>query len=133
MSVSQNKHPKTNKICQACEQYFMGTVRARFCEPCRKTRQRQQNPEKVAANNMKLRTRDPIDPELIKLVFKLYEYECMYCSSRDNLLLEHILPITRGGDNGFENLGVACRSCNSSKNNKTVIEFIEWRQKLVKA
>jgi len=91
---------------------------------------RKENPAMVAANNLKLRTRDPIDPELIKLVFKLYEYECMYCCSKENLSLEHILPITRGGDNNFENLGVACKSCNSSKGNKTIVEFMEWREML---
>lgn len=83
-------------------------------------------PEKTAANNMKLRTRDPIDPELIKLIFKLYDYECMYCCSKKQLSLEHILPVSRGGDNSFENLGVACKSCNSSKGHKTIVEFKDW-------
>lgn len=37
--------------------------------------------------------------------------------------LEHLTPISRGGTNRFENLAVAHRSCNSKKQNKTLLEY----------
>ena len=37
--------------------------------------------------------------------------------------LEHKVPLSRGGTNLYENLAVACRSCNCKKHNKTEIEY----------
>ena len=37
--------------------------------------------------------------------------------------LEHKTPLSRGGTNDYENLAVACRSCNCSKQDKTEKEY----------
>jgi len=37
--------------------------------------------------------------------------------------LEHKLPISRGGTNEYNNLGVSCQRCNSRKGRKTEYEF----------
>lgn len=37
--------------------------------------------------------------------------------------LEHKIPISRGGNNDYENLAVACQSCNCKKYNKTEQEY----------
>lgn len=55
---------------------------------------------------------------------------CWYCgkpvSECGNLSVEHILPRSKGGDNNFDNIAYACKSCNSSKGNKDLIEwFVE--------
>jgi len=39
--------------------------------------------------------------------------------------LDHKIPVTRGGDNSLENLGVACAAANISKSNLTIDEFIQ--------
>ena len=39
--------------------------------------------------------------------------------------LEHRIPLSRGGSSEYDNLNIACLSCNSRKNNKTVGEY--WR------
>ncbi|KAF3781511.1 hypothetical protein EJ110_NYTH36900 [Nymphaea thermarum] len=49
-------------------------------------------------------------------------YICRYCSSRDNLTIDHVLPISRGGQWTWENLVTACAKCNSRKGKKTVEE-----------
>lgn len=61
------------------------------------------------------------------ILSKAVDAKCAYCGV---LLIyagssvDHILPITKGGDNRRENLCLCCRSCNCSKGNKTVEE---WR------
>ena len=40
--------------------------------------------------------------------------------------LEHLLPISRGGSHTFDNADLACHSCNTRKNNKTVDEFMQY-------
>lgn len=94
---------------------------------------RKQFPEKVAANNIKLRTREPINPEDIKLAFKQCNYRCVYCDNDKKLSIEHIWPVKRGGDNHIDNLVVSCKSCNSSKLKKPLLNFIWWRNKLIQS
>jgi len=52
---------------------------------------------------------------------------CAYCGSGIEegirLSLDHIVPDSRGGDNHELNLVTACDKCNSSRGNRSVIEF----------
>ncbi|KGN59772.1 uncharacterized protein LOC101207660 [Cucumis sativus] len=49
-------------------------------------------------------------------------YTCQYCSSHESLTIDHVLPISRGGEWTWENLVAACVKCNSKKGQKTVEE-----------
>lgn len=47
---------------------------------------------------------------------------CQYCRkrfSRAQLTLDHVIPQSRGGDDSWENLVVACLPCNVKKGNRT--------------
>ncbi|CAN6213230.1 unnamed protein product [Urochloa humidicola] len=48
------------------------------------------------------------------------EFTCQYCSSRDNLTIDHVIPISRGGKWEWDNLVTACSRCNSRKGQKTL-------------
>ena len=50
--------------------------------------------------------------------------ECQYCGSFDDLTCDHIVPLVRGGSNDPDNLTTACRSCNSSKGDRLVEEWV---------
>lgn len=41
--------------------------------------------------------------------------------------IEHILPLSRGGNHKPENVKLACKPCNSSKNSKTLTEYKKYR------
>ena len=64
---------------------------------------------------------------------KLYSADtCYYCGKHidgRNKTIDHKIPVSRGGTNAKENLVMCCRSCNSSKHNKTELEFYKWREK----
>ncbi|EER95913.1 hypothetical protein BDA96_02G046800 [Sorghum bicolor] len=47
------------------------------------------------------------------------DFTCQYCSSGDNLTIDHVIPISRGGKWEWENLVTACARCNSRKGQKT--------------
>lgn len=49
-------------------------------------------------------------------------YTCQYCSSRDNLTIDHVIPAARGGEWSWQNLVTACAKCNSKKGQKTLEE-----------
>jgi len=49
--------------------------------------------------------------------------ECIYCGSKDNLTVEHILPRSRGGPDIPDNAVMVCQKCNSSKGDKRLYEW----------
>jgi hypothetical protein len=52
---------------------------------------------------------------------------CNYCGSSEKLALDHIFPQKFGGKDDAENLIFACKSCNSSKGKKDLIEWMNFR------
>lgn len=53
-----------------------------------------------------------------------YRNRCAYCDACAVLTQDHIIPLARGGRHAIGNLLPACGSCNSSKNDRLIIE---WR------
>lgn len=51
---------------------------------------------------------------------------CAYCGAAGKLTVDHKVPLVRGGSNYADNLQWLCRSCNSSKRDKTHEEFMAW-------
>lgn len=64
--------------------------------------------------------RKAISPKVRFEVFKRDSFKCQYCgqSSPDVILhVDHIKPVSKGGDNSIINLITACQGCNSGKSN----------------
>ena len=55
------------------------------------------------------------------MIYKRDGHKCQYCGSTKNLTIDHIIPRSRGGEDTWENLVVACSSCNTKKGN-TLLE-----------
>jgi hypothetical protein len=49
---------------------------------------------------------------------------CVYCGGDYWLGVDHVMPRSRGGSDDDGNLVACCRSCNSSKRNKTPDEWL---------
>jgi hypothetical protein len=64
------------------------------------------------------------DDERLKMVLP---QACCYCGSREHLSVDHLIPTKRGGANAGDNLVWACRSCNSSKCARDVLEWLAER------
>jgi len=54
---------------------------------------------------------------------------CIYCGSTENLSLDHIIPLSKGGPDIISNQVFACRSCNSSKGNKDIFYWYGLEKK----
>ena len=59
----------------------------------------------------------------VKFLKKLYSSTCNNCGSTDRITADHIIPISRGGRHSEGNLQPLCRSCNSRKHAKTMMEW----------
>ena len=59
------------------------------------------------------------------------KYVCQSCGATDNLCIDHIMPVSCGGDSSDENLQALCGSCNTKKGNKIDGEDKNSRQRRV--
>ena len=62
--------------------------------------------------------RDNVPNELRRAVFERDNYTCQYCGcsgEEAELEIEHVIPVSKGGNNDIHNLATACRVCNRSK------------------
>jgi len=54
-------------------------------------------------------------------------YQCAYCGDTAGPFgIDHIRPLSQGGDNSLGNLAVACGACNGGKSGRTVEQ---WKAK----
>lgn len=87
------------------------------------------NPHKVAQANLRRQSRvraKGIYAISKKEVTKLLSLPCFYCGAFGKQTLDHVIPVSRGGAHSIGNLVTACKSCNSSKQAHTIME---WRKK----
>ena len=76
-------------------------------------------------NGSKIKILDESQPRLIAQKFigrkKIREFiikrdkKCLRCGREDKLTIDHIEPISKGGENKLGNLQTLCKSCNSIK------------------
>jgi 5-methylcytosine-specific restriction endonuclease McrA len=60
-----------------------------------------------------------------------YKNKCPHCNTKysnedlgSRISIDHITPLAKGGSHTFSNIDFMCYSCNSSKGNKTLDEWI---------
>ena len=60
-------------------------------------------------------------------VFERDDYKCHYCKkqlTRFTATLDHVQPVSEGGDNSYDNLVTACLHCNSQRGSRPVMDII---------
>ena len=71
----------------------------------------------------------PIDDIDVSAVYALCENKCVYCGSKKDLELDHVVALSEGGPHIQSNLVVACKICNSSKGAKPLVKWLAARIK----
>lgn len=64
--------------------------------------------------------------QLRELLFEEYGKQCRYCDKRldmNTLVLDHIVPISKGGTSNIDNLQIICRTSNGMKGSLDEINF----------
>lgn len=62
-----------------------------------------------------------------------YNWQCVYCGCKldiSTVEVDHVIPISHGGNNYISNIVPACKSCNSAKKDKIGKEFEAWLKKV---
>ena len=115
---------------------------------------RERNPESVAASIRRSRAKKPdqyrehdkvheqkrrqrkanapgngVTPEQWQKQKEPYGNRCAYCDMVTTVsVMEHMVPLSRGGDHDICNVIPACRRCNAKKNTMTALEFFIGRR-----
>lgn len=51
-------------------------------------------------------------------ILKAHNGACVECFSTEDIAIDHIVPLSKGGPNTLDNVQPLCRSCNSRKGNR---------------
>lgn len=91
----------------------------------------QNNRERVKARNyrrraIELSAEGTHTADDIKWIFQHQDGECAYCGIKlgAKYHVDHVIPLSRGGTNYPENLACTCPTCNLSKNDRTLLEWM---------
>jgi hypothetical protein len=55
--------------------------------------------------------------------------ECVFCSARENLQMDHLIPRNKGGNDSADNMVWSCQNCNSSRGDKSVFAWLGLKEK----
>ena len=55
------------------------------------------------------------NPKIRAKIFSRDNYKCVLCGSTENLTIDHIISIYRGGTDDDDNLQTLCNRCNAGK------------------
>lgn len=75
-----------------------------------------------------LRRRDRVKDPLVKeYVGILMNDPCSYCNGPGGEI-DHIVPVSKGGETVWDNLTAACRNCNAQKRDMSLLTFLLKRK-----
>jgi 5-methylcytosine-specific restriction endonuclease McrA len=69
------------------------------------------------------RALQPHSATLARLMTEIVQRPCVYCGATENITIDHIVPLSRGGKHEADNLTPACFPCNSSKCDRLLTEW----------
>ena len=83
---------------------------------------RRTHPEKIKENDVKRRARkagaekNDLTASQWREIKEAHKHKCVYCGKKfKNLTMDHITPLSKGGNHTVSNVVPACISCNSKK------------------
>lgn len=68
-----------------------------------------------------LSTEDPLTAEAWAEILREHNHRCRYCGSQTKLTVDHVIPLSKGGEHSRANVVPACQSCNSKKRDR-----VDW-------
>ncbi|GLS27794.1 HNH endonuclease [Marinibactrum halimedae] len=83
-------------------------------------------PSIIACHGKTLQPKNTIPPLTNSALFARDNYQCMYCGGDfdfTDLSRDHVIPISRGGKDRWQNVVTACKRCNQRKSNYLLSEI----------
>lgn len=118
----QNKRSRENWVASGKEKEYLNRDDIKEKNHFYEERWRKNNPLKKRLINRRRKSDIRIDHEELEKRLNMFN-GCCYCGQQKQLTIEHLVPVSRMGTDAIYNLFGACPRCNSSKGNKS---FLEW-------
>jgi 5-methylcytosine-specific restriction enzyme A len=67
--------------------------------------------------------RIPLAAAVRAYVFERDQYTCRVCGSKENLAIDHIIPLAQGGTNDISNFQTLCQTCNGRKGDRIISDM----------
>lgn len=127
-------HYRLHKVCSICKEVgSLAITEPPTCYSCYRLEynRRPENVARQAVYTAKRRTQnksgDFTRQKWLELM-KAWGWTCAYCGvqlAKGSRSIDHMIPISKAGKNDCDNMIPCCRSCNSSKNNKLLEEWLD--------
>ena len=88
------------------------------CDPLFRLHECQRNSEKKARNRGNHTVK--ISKKEIQARYAEFDHRCAFCGSDDRIVIEHVVPRSKGGPHALGNILPACHQCNTNKTNHEV-------------
>lgn len=78
--------------------------------------------------------RDRLSKKMKEAVYLKFDLTCQYCQEQhkvEDLVVDHFVPLNRGGDNSDENLVCSCKRCNQYKSDILPDKFLNKDHKFL--
>ena len=59
-----------------------------------------------------------VPPVNRKEILRRDKHQCQYCGNKKKLTIDHVIPRSKGGKHTWDNVVIACESCNSRKGDR---------------
>jgi len=77
----------------------------------------------TADDDARKQERNKVTPEFRQKIYEMDGGQCVYCGQYPKKpVIEHVIPVSRGGETTIENCITACRKCNLKKGEYTSLE-----------
>ncbi len=124
MSRVDNILTWVNRLCRVCPISSISQELVRF------DTQALQNPE---ISGIEYQQGELFGYEVREYLLEKWHRKCAYCSAEKvPLEVEHIQPKSKGGTNRVSNLTLACSSCNQTKGNQEIEQFLSDKPNILK-
>lgn len=127
LKISQARHRKTEKYRQNQKRYRQ-TPQAKAYHREHQRMRRRLLKGIVSESNRGVRRRGTTQVLTVSQWQEVLEYfghRCAYCNGApERLEIDHIIPVTRGGQHTPDNVVPACRSCNARKGNRPLVQML---------
>ena len=74
--------------------------------------------EETETKKKERRSRKKFDTSDFKSIGERDGFNCAFCGTYEDLEVDHVIPVSKGGSNDLDNLQLLCKTCNTSKGAK---------------
>lgn len=127
-SIEKYKKNNPEAIKEASKRYYYRNAEAEKARSIRWRKLNHENWRKIANASWARRKARKLNAGVFVILdrelMRILSSPCNFCGTTEDITLDHVIPLARGGRHSIGNLQPLCGTCNKRKNSKLMSE---WR------